>query len=474
MKKLATCNSGLIILLMIFSFMYVLNTLTPLLADDYFSAFLWPEKVRLNDVSHEAVKRMASFKDIYEGIKGYYFTWGGRVPGGIPVSFFLWQGKEFFNPCNAFLFTLLVAEIYWLSHEGKLTLSFKASYIFWIFFALWAFNVSFVDTCLWLAGSCNYLWMLVIVRAFLIPYVRNFFDSDAFKNCKKELTTGIFFWGLLAGWSHETTNCWIILLLSYWLYGSYKKGDLPFWKITGYIGFCLGYALLIFAPGNFSRLQMQQGTTNVIIPSSLLSYKLIELAVIFTFHFILWYLVIRFFFKFNKHRNKFAEKATGIYLIFALSFILVSFGSGLLMFFIPSNGLRPSFLNLVYLIIASTLLFRIQEVNNHYFVNGFGKLFLKVIGCIYLIITIAFSLWGNYINKCYLDDMLIKINEAHNNSVNAILEFPPPLTMAMKDSIWLRALGIYLAPVPVTREETHEFNKVFSYYYGIKGIKITE
>lgn len=463
-------KKGIIILLIIFCFMYTLNSFTPLLGDDYFSAFLWPEKVPLNDVSHEAIKRVSSFEDIYEGLRGYYFTWGGRIPGSAPVSFFIWQGKEYFNCCNAFLFTLLVSEIYWLSHEGRVTLNFNPSYIFGIFFALWAFNVSFVDTCLWLAGSCNYLWMLVVVLAFLIPYIRNFFDVKAFSACNKELAVGIFVLGILAGWSHETTNCWIIVVLSYWLYVSHKNGDLTFWKISGYIGFCIGYALLAFAPGNLSRIQMQQGTSRVIITSNLLHVKLVEFFVIFLFHIIIWHFIISFFFKYIRYKDSLIQKESSLYISCALSFIIIAFGSALIMLFIPSNGLRPSFLSLTYLIIASSLLFRMQEVNNCFFANNYGKLFFKSIGYIYIVVTMIFSLWGGFINKCHLDDILILVNEAHNNSLNAVLEFPPPVTM--QDNMWLFGSGIHLVSFPISEDEKNEFNKSFSYYYGIKGIKI--
>ena len=118
-------KKGLIVLLLIFVLMLILNTFTPLLSDDYFSAFIWPKRVHLTDVSYEAVKRVSSLEDICRGLRGYYFSWGGRVPGGFPVSFFLWQGKEFFNPINAFMIPVLIAEIYWLSHEGKVSIDFN-------------------------------------------------------------------------------------------------------------------------------------------------------------------------------------------------------------------------------------------------------------------------------------------------------------------------------------------------------------
>ena len=465
-------KKSLFILLLIFVLMFILNSFTPLLSDDYYSAFLWPQGMRINDTSHEAIKRVSSFEDIFRGIKGYYYTWGGRVPGGLPVSFFVWQGKEFFNPINAFMIPVLVVEIYWLSHEGKVSIDFNPSYLVWIFFALWAFNVSFLDTCLWLAGSSNYLWMLVVVLAFLIPYVRSYFDVNAFKNHNIPLTIGIFFLGLLAGWSHETTNCWIVLMLFYLLYKSRKIGELNLWKITGFTGFCLGYALLVFAPGNFSRLQLQQNTDSVVIAGGLLNAKILELVTILFFHFIVWYFIVSFAFKYKRQKGKFLHKDTGLYLVFARLFILIACGSGLMMFFIPSNGLRPSFLNLVYLIISSALLFRLQEVNGVYVINDHGKTFLRFIGYIYLIITIFFSVWGNYINYCHLQGILVRVKETAKQSQKTIMVVPPSLTS--QNEMWLYGSGFHLVPLPFYEDENNEINKTFSYYYGIKGIRIVK
>ena len=473
MKDAIINKKGILLLLFIFCFMYILSTLTPLMSDDYFSAFLWSGKVRLNDVSsHEAIRRVSSFKDIYTCVKGYYFTWGGRVPGSTLVPFFIWQGKECFNPCNAALFTLLVAEIYWLSHEGKISFDFNSSYLIWIFFALWAFNASFVDTCLWLAGSCNYLWMLVIVLAFLIPYIRSYFDVNAYNNQNTKLAIGIFFLGVLSGWSHETTNCWIVLMLLYLLNESRKKDDLNLWKITGFTGFCIGYALLIFAPGNFSRIQMQQHTDKVVITSGMLGTKFVELAIILLFHFIVWFFIVSFFFKFKRQKGKFLQKDTPLYLNIARLFILIAFGSGLIMFFIPSRGLRPSFLNLVYLIIASAFLFRLQEINGVYFIDNLGKSFLRFIGGAYLVVTIIFSVWGNYINYNHLQNILVSVKEASKQTTKAVLEVPPSITS--RTGIWFFGSGFHLVPLPIYEDENHEINKTFSYYYGIKGIKIVK
>lgn len=463
-------KKSLFFIFFIFCYMYIINFMTPLLADDYFAAFIWPEGVRINGLVPENAKRVTGFADIFESVINYFFTWGGRVPGSALRQFFIWQGKAFFDFMNAFMMTILVAEVYWLSHEGKVALSFHPSYLIWTFFSLWAFNVRFIDTCLWIAGSCDYLWMAVFILAFLIPYVRYYFDKTAFKFNQKLLAVSLFLLGIIAGCSHETTNCWIVVILSYWLYTSRKNGTLQSWQITGFIGFCLGYGLLIFAPGNFVRLQLQQNMSSFIMSSGLLISKLIEFVIILFFHLILWYFIISFFFKYRKQKSLFVHKDTVLYLTISKFFIFIACGSGLTMFFIPSNGLRTAFLNLVYLTIASAFLFRVQEKNGISFIVSKGRAFLSFVGCSYLIITMFFSVWGNYINWHHWNTVELYIIEAGKNTPDIVLEIVPPVT-AHNDR-WLLGTGLHLVPMPVVGNENHEFNKMISIYYGIKGIKL--
>ena len=465
-------KQGLIVLFVIFSFMCVLNTFTPLLADDYFAAFIWPKGVRINGLVPENAIRIAGLSDIFESVTNYFLTWGGRVPGSVFRQFFIWQGKGYFNFVNALIMTVLIAEIYWLSHEGKVTFSFNPSYIVWIFFSLWSFNARFIDTCLWVAGSCDYLWMTVIILAFLIPYARNCFDESDFRYNKTIFVVIMFFLGLVAGCTHETTNCWLVVVLVYWLYASRKRADLQFWQISGFIGFCLGYAALIFAPGNYSRLQLQQHTDSLFMSVALLNSKFVELAIVLFFHLAIWYFIISFFIKFRRRKDLFRCKEAEQYLNTAKLFIFIACGSGLIMFFIPSNGLRTAFLNLVYLTVASAFLFRLLEKCEITFFDKASKIFLSFIGCAYLIITMSVSLCGNFINYQYWNETVINLGKAKKITPNIVVEILPPPTS--RNDKWLLGSGLHLVPIPVMNDEKHEFNKMISIYFGIKGIKLKE
>ena len=56
-------RKGIILLFLIFFFMYILNVMTPLLSDDYFISFVWPEGVRINGTLPEDAKRVSAVAD---------------------------------------------------------------------------------------------------------------------------------------------------------------------------------------------------------------------------------------------------------------------------------------------------------------------------------------------------------------------------------------------------------------------------
>ena len=463
-------KKGLIGLVCIFIFIYFLNVMTPLINDDYFAAFVWPEGVPINGYLPDDTERINEFSDIFKTLKAYYFTWGGRLPGASPVSFFVWQGKNWFNPVNALMFVFLIMEVYWLSHEGTVSLDFNLSYVMGIFFSLWAFNCSFVDTCLWLSGSCNYLWMTVIILAFLIPYVRNYFNSDFLNNRSYIFSFGVFILGVLAGWSHETTTCWLIIVMCSYLFFCQKWHNLQLWKVAGFVGLIIGYALLIFSPGNYTRLSLQNGAADAFLFPN--SFKFNEFMLILSFHLLLYYYVIKINFKCKSLSNHLLEKVKP-YLCFSNACLFISFGSYFLMLFIPSSGLRPSYLNLVYLVVAASLLVRAQEKNKISMLKENVKTVLCFLGSFYMTLTISISLYCNYLNWIHWNDVISLVNAEQTNPSNKILIVAPYFTHK-NFYLWLAGSGFHLIYMPVTADETSGMNKSFSRYYGIKGIIVKE
>ena len=83
MNRCVINKNGLLVLLMIFCIMWILNIFTPMLNEDYFSSFVWPEGVPNLGTLPEDARRVSSLSDVLENSRVYYLTEGGRLPGGL-------------------------------------------------------------------------------------------------------------------------------------------------------------------------------------------------------------------------------------------------------------------------------------------------------------------------------------------------------------------------------------------------------
>ena len=162
----------------VFSVLFVLNCLTPMaFGDDYLYTFIWQGHSMFTPLSEDAV-RVSSIRDILVSQWSHYFTWSGRAVSHTLIQLFLWAGKPVFNLINPLVSILLIAEIYWCSHKGKVSLNFNAGMLCWIAFALWAFTPGFSGVFLWISGACNYLWTAVILLGFLLPYIKKYYSFE--------------------------------------------------------------------------------------------------------------------------------------------------------------------------------------------------------------------------------------------------------------------------------------------------------
>lgn len=455
----------LVVFFLIFCIMYVFNIFTPLLNDDYFLAFIWPVGAGINELPKN-VTRIADIFDVLQSLKSYYLSWGGRIPGQFFMVFFIWQGKEYFNFINSLIFVLLIAEIYWLSHEGKISFDFKVSYILWIFFSLWSFNFAFTETFLWLSGACEYLWTMVLLLAFLTPYVQNYYDSSLLRKYKVFFSIVMFLLGVLAGCSRETLVCWLILVLAFWLHRCRLDGNLQAWKITGFIGLCVGYALLIFAPGNNARLVKLESMGAIIsLSNGVLSYKLAELVMTLLFHVFLWYFLLNFLFRYRTKVNETEKKYLNIIKLSAF----IAFCSWLMMMLIPTRAVRTSFVALTFLIIAACTTYRIQENSEIIILSKGTKSALKLLGCIYMVLTISVSLWGNYTNWYCWNSIVTQLKNSVNTATTITIKVIPPLSGYK----WFLGSGfVHLTGLPIYKNGP--LNTLIARYYGLKGIRVIQ
>mgnify|MGYP003306778664 FL=1 len=118
----------------------------------------------------------------------------------------------------------------------------------------------FGQNCIWLIGSCNYLWTTVIILSFLLMYRE--------KDKKKDtvvLTLGMFLLGVIAGWTNENTAFGLIVVTALSMFAYKGKNKLPKYKIGGLVGTITGFVTMILAPGNYVRSEKFVEETSTIV-----------------------------------------------------------------------------------------------------------------------------------------------------------------------------------------------------------------
>ena len=220
-----------IFVLCVFVLMLLVNLLTPLIADDYSYA--------LNN-NHT---RLSSIIDIYNYQVRHYFEWGGRTVAHSIAQLFLMLPKWIFSIANSIVFTLMTYLIY-LFGKGKSKV--EKPYLFLaIFLALYFLVPAFGQNCIWLVGSCNYIWTMLLMLLLIYQYI--------FKEKKEDTLLRIilmFMFGIICGWTNENIAVGLIIMIFLLVILNKNKQK---WKISGIIGTIIGFLIMILAPGNRVR-----------------------------------------------------------------------------------------------------------------------------------------------------------------------------------------------------------------------------
>ncbi len=463
--------NNLKIIIFIYLIMLGLNCLVPLYyGDDYVYAFIWNNQF-MNIPLPEHVMRVNSISDILVSQWRHYFTGNGRTIAHLFVQFFVWQDKWLFNLLNPMLFVILGLQIHWISDAGRISLSkLRAGMLCWIFFALWTFVLGFWSVYLWVAGACNYLWCVVILLSFLMLYIRKYFQTEqVFFNTPKSRCL-VFLLGVCAGWTNENTICWVILLMGIWFYRLQREKHLDKWMIYGYVGLCLGYILMIFAPGNTVKTNyylthyFSNNWWNIysweILKTRLLNFVLIEY-----WQTAIWFFILTYLRKIEKQSIK-EEAAKYIRLI--KTFCILSLLCNIIMLLTPDFPFRSGFPSLVFIIIASSLLIRVQNLIGKNFFNLRSKRVFTVIGSLLFVITLISTYWGHYLNYQYHENLITMISTHKKTNCHEVLVVP---AFSKHSNLMNWISGQHLIEPALTGDENDWKNVAVARYYGIKGIR---
>ncbi|MCI8446859.1 MAG: hypothetical protein HFH30_00375 [Eubacterium sp.] len=240
--------------------MFVINYLSPYIADDYIS------------LSHKVWgtgRKISGFGDFCRSIYNFYLNWGGRVEGTVCAAIFSYLPPAVFDLFNTLCYMIVTLLIYLICRGDQTD---NLPLYLGIHVLLWVFVPDYGQIMFWMCGSANYLWASVWILLLLYFY-RRYTISNGTLFAGRAYSIPAFLLGFLAGAAMENMSAGMLVILTLHIafYYKYKyKIHLP--VLASYLGSLLGFAFLVLAPGNSAR-----------------SKEEIELSVLFKFFVICYY-----------------------------------------------------------------------------------------------------------------------------------------------------------------------------------------
>lgn len=321
------------VMALVFFIMLVLNRLTPMIADDYNYCYSFNSGARISGIT-----------DIVMSMRGHYEILNGRIFAHSIVQFILMYDLLIFDILNAIMFVLLGYLVYRFVVLDKCK---QVTLLVIIYGTLFIKIPTFGQTVLWLDGSINYMWTMIVMLLFVLPY-RYYAESEKRHSWYFSLLMCIA--GFFAGSCNENTSPATLLgasiLMGYMLY---RKVKLKLWMFLGLIFGVIGFIWMITAPANqvrgdtsFSWLQIKDRVVNIT--------QFIRAQTGTLFVVILCLFVLAYIYQMRKEKIFIA----GIMLIMSLA-------SAYAMIFSPSFPTRAFMGTQIYMIIAGVIVF--DELN---------------------------------------------------------------------------------------------------------------
>lgn len=232
MKILNSRKMFLFIIVGSYFVFFLLNYLTPLVADDF--AYIY---------------KTGSLTSIFHDEYLQYIHQNGRSIAHIMARFFLLMPKMVFNLVNPIIFLSVVLLIYKISNYGQI--KFNNLRLFLIVISMFLFVPKFGETMLWETGSFNYLWTFLIMLAFLFVYHKKVIFNENFN----APIIAMFIFGIFAGWCNENTSAGVFLLVMGYITIELRvnKKKISGWMFSGLMGEILGFIIMMNSPGNKIR-----------------------------------------------------------------------------------------------------------------------------------------------------------------------------------------------------------------------------
>lgn len=222
---------------------YIMNCLTPYNQDDF---------VYMHICGDENMSFVTSVSDIVSSQVWHYSNVNGRFPVHFIEQFFAGiAGKPLFNILNTLVYVLLIWQIFRLitRHIGSKTLIISNLLLLLFLSSILFFSFP-GQTMLWMAGSVNYQWVMMVLLIVTNVFYSSKDSDKGFVAYLKYIF--LFLFSIIAGWTQEGIVIPIIGALLIW--SIFHRSDITISKVVILVGLLLGVLLIVFSPGTINRI----------------------------------------------------------------------------------------------------------------------------------------------------------------------------------------------------------------------------
>ena len=233
-------EAEILLMIAVFSAIFLMTCLTPMLADDFSYSFSYADGRRIENIG-----------DIIRSLCAHRQTMNGRMFSHGLTMLFLLLPKivfNFANAINAVLLLLLFHKYLENNEPGRTFILVLCSALL-----IWAFMPVFGQVFLWLDGSLNYSWALTVVMAFLYPFYCTFVGKKTAVSNILWLRILYILFAFVAGGYSENASCAAVFAAICFAVPAFKKKKLPSYLIFAWISACLGFLFLMTAPAESGR-----------------------------------------------------------------------------------------------------------------------------------------------------------------------------------------------------------------------------
>lgn len=223
-----------VLVALVFGVGLVFNVLTPLVADDWGRA-----------------ATMTSLGQVISESWDFYLNWDGRLINSLLGNAGFLMPAFAFDVVNAAMFTALILIVYKMAAPRGVR---SASLLLVAAALVWLYVPAFGQVVLWQLGSAIYLWAAVQILLVIWLFQRFVERGEEPPGPPVLQAVSMFVIGLVAGNAAQNGSAGAMFILTGLVVAArLSRGRIPAWMIAGWAGGLLGFAAVVFAPGNSTR-----------------------------------------------------------------------------------------------------------------------------------------------------------------------------------------------------------------------------